>query len=358
MKHKLLPIVLCLALLSSFCNAFPAGATTYSVVPLEVYVQRGTETAILLHTYSPAEMEALPQQTQYYTGIDSMPAIVQGKGTGVLLGTLIDDLTQYDSGLFFDADASLKVRCQDNGFFTYTYDYLFGSTRYYNPNLYTMSENNAVSGTTTGAEAIKPMFAVTSYQSRSFDDNLITPQVLDAKTLDAADSYRFCFGMTSSDVANSTITVNKFAKWTNKIYIVLPADDTEDIHTITASAGTGGTISPSGSVSVNQNAGQTFTISANSGYRIAEVKVDGASQGTAASYAFSNVTAGHTIAVTFCPIWDLNGDHKCDLGDVVVIGIKWRMTGSPGWVPEDVNKDGAINVGDVVTVGFHWNETW
>jgi osmotically-inducible protein OsmY len=70
-------------------------------------------------------------------------------------------------------------------------------------------------------------------------------------------------------------------------------------YTITASAGTGGTISPSGSVSVSHGASKTFTISANAGYQIASVTVDGASQGTISSYTFSNVTANHTMAATF-----------------------------------------------------------
>ena len=70
-------------------------------------------------------------------------------------------------------------------------------------------------------------------------------------------------------------------------------------YTITASAGTGGTISPSGSVSVNHGANQTFTITANTGYQISSVTVDGVSQGAISSYTFSNVTAAHTISATF-----------------------------------------------------------
>lgn len=46
-------------------------------------------------------------------------------------------------------------------------------------------------------------------------------------------------------------------------------------HTIVASAGTGGSISPSGNVSVEHGASQTFTITANSGYIIKQILVDG-----------------------------------------------------------------------------------
>ena len=73
-------------------------------------------------------------------------------------------------------------------------------------------------------------------------------------------------------------------------------------HTITASAGTGGTITPSGAVLVNQGANQAFAIAANAGYQIADVVVDGGSIGAVASHTFTNVTANHTISASFAAI--------------------------------------------------------
>ena len=70
-------------------------------------------------------------------------------------------------------------------------------------------------------------------------------------------------------------------------------------HIITATAGANGSISPSGKVEVTEGADQTFTITANDGYEIASLKVDGKTVNTAASYTFKNVTAAHTIEVTF-----------------------------------------------------------
>ncbi len=61
-------------------------------------------------------------------------------------------------------------------------------------------------------------------------------------------------------------------------------------YVISASAGTNGTISPSGSVSVSQGGSQAFTITANTGYQVADVKVDGTSVGAVSSYTFTNVT--------------------------------------------------------------------
>ena len=70
-------------------------------------------------------------------------------------------------------------------------------------------------------------------------------------------------------------------------------------HTITATAGANGSISPSGNVEVVEGADQTFTITANEGYEIESLKVDGAAVSTATSYTFPNVRAAHTIEATF-----------------------------------------------------------
>ena len=70
-------------------------------------------------------------------------------------------------------------------------------------------------------------------------------------------------------------------------------------YTITASAGSGGSISPSGGINANQGASQNFTVTPTTGYQIASVTVDGVSQVAISSYTFTNVTAAHTIGATF-----------------------------------------------------------
>ncbi len=70
-------------------------------------------------------------------------------------------------------------------------------------------------------------------------------------------------------------------------------------YTITASANNGGKITPSGDVTVAEGDNQTFTITPDSGYKIADVKVDGDSVGAVDSHTFKNVDANHTITVTF-----------------------------------------------------------
>jgi len=104
-------------------------------------------------------------------------------------------------------------------------------------------------------------------------------------TYTTAGTYTATFTATSnqgkSASATRTITVN-------------PAS-----YTLTASAGSGGTISPSGAVTVASGGSQTFTISPATGYVISSVTVDGVNQGALGTYTFSNVLASHTIAAAF-----------------------------------------------------------
>ncbi len=92
------------------------------------------------------------------------------------------------------------------------------------------------------------------------------------------------------DTCTVTENITLYAKW---------KENAPAIHTITASAGTGGTISPSGDVAVTQGENVTFTITPNSGYKISDVKVDGGSIGAVTQYEFSNVTAAATIEAKF-----------------------------------------------------------
>ena len=70
-------------------------------------------------------------------------------------------------------------------------------------------------------------------------------------------------------------------------------------YTIEATAGAGGSISPSGSVSVREGRDQTFTITPDKGYAVSTVKIDGKSIGAVKSYTFENVSRTHTIEVIF-----------------------------------------------------------
>ena len=100
-------------------------------------------------------------------------------------------------------------------------------------------------------------------------------------------------GTLESDKPDSYIFENVKADHTIKATFAI------NTYTITATAGANGSISPSGAVTVNYGASKTFTITANTGYHINDVLVDGNSQGAIASYTFSNVKADHTIEASF-----------------------------------------------------------
>ena len=94
-------------------------------------------------------------------------------------------------------------------------------------------------------------------------------------------------------VANPYVISNVI---TNHTVVVTFATDN---FTITASAGSGGSISPSGAVTVNYGNDQVFTITPNTSYYVANVLVDGSSVGALTSLTFTNVTTNHTVVVTF-----------------------------------------------------------
>lgn len=85
--------------------------------------------------------------------------------------------------------------------------------------------------------------------------------------------------------------------WLDNVQVYV--EDPSQIHTITATAGEGGKIDPSGTVQINDGKSKTFTITPDAGRFISDVKVDGISVGTPTTYTFSKVTADHTIEVTF-----------------------------------------------------------
>ncbi len=67
----------------------------------------------------------------------------------------------------------------------------------------------------------------------------------------------------------------------------------------TATANKGGSISSSGSTSVSYGNSMTYTITADEGYEIEDVVVDGVSVGAVSTYTFKDVNKAHTITVSF-----------------------------------------------------------
>jgi len=59
----------------------------------------------------------------------------------------------------------------------------------------------------------------------------------------------------------------------------------------------------------------------------------------------------HVEPVSF---YDLNGDTRVNILDIVLVVSHWGEIGTPGWIIADVNADGVINVLDVILLSEHW----
>lgn len=81
-----------------------------------------------------------------------------------------------------------------------------------------------------------------------------------------------------------------------------PTVTVEETHQITVTNGGNGTVTP-GTVLVIDGDDQSFDIDPDAGYVVADVLVDAVSQARANEYTFSNVSAPHTLDVTFDGGW-------------------------------------------------------
>lgn len=168
------------------------------------------------------------------------------------------------------------------------------------------------------------------------------------------DVYYVEVSITNATVSGNTMSGN---------YETLLDGDTDDqgtfildrsTYTIVASARTGGTISPSGSVSVNAGADQVFTITPNTGYIILDVEVDGSSVGAVPSYTFTNVQSNYTLVASF----DLDGS-TCEI--LTSEGFEEGTMPPSGWTLIKTNPDNtwiitnALQHTGTYSAGVNWD---
>ena len=127
----------------------------------------------------------------------------------------------------------------------------------------------------------------------------------DSTRIEANTTYRWRFTPTGTNYATLTGKIELYHEsssggggWYDSYY------------TIEATAGTGGSISPSGNISVREGRDQTFTITPDKGYAVANVKIDGESIGAVKSYTFENVSKAHAIEIIF-----VKGTASASTGD-------------------------------------------
>jgi len=239
--------------------------------------------------------------------------------------------------------------------------------------------------------------------------------LVDGVSIGAVDSYTFenvvsnhtlsvlfdtdtTYTITSIDAENGTITETSIVKKnTEKMFIIVPhrgyyikdviVDDesvgTVDTYTftnierdhtitavfstdlsysITASCGENGVITPAGISTVDRGGSITYKFTANEGYRIKVVYIDGVSIGAVESYTFENVVSNHTIRVefslltqTYTTISSCNaGGSITPLGTTVTDcgeNITYTITPNVGYYIKDVLVNG-VSVGAVYSYTF------
>jgi hypothetical protein len=147
---------------------------------------------------------------------------------------------------------------------------------------YTVYSSSGSGGTISpsGSQTVTPGSDIT-FSIVPNSGSLINTVTVDNVTVGAVSTYTF-----SAVSANHSIS----------------ATFRSSTYTITSSAGTGGSISPSGSTTVSYGGSRTYNITPSTGYRISDVRVDNVSVGAVDSYTFNNVSANHTITATFAII--------------------------------------------------------
>jgi hypothetical protein len=148
-------------------------------------------------------------------------------------------------------------------------------------------------------------FSVKSGDSRLYvDGRLVGTNLMTFNTIQATSNLRIGCGYGGFRFFNGEIdevSIYNRALSVGEIQSIYNAGSAGKCKTndITSTAGANGSITPLGLKTVNYGGSQTYTITANPGYHIDDVLVDGTSVGAVTDYSFSNVIVNHTIFATF-----------------------------------------------------------
>lgn len=194
------------------------------------------------------------------------------------------DLGYYISGITIDGvevdlDPSLRLT-------TFTHTFTFTGTMAHNHTInatfarlqYTVTVDAGAHGTITPGTSTYNYGATPTFTIAPAAGYGIVDVTVDGHSVGAVSSYTF-----TSLTGNHTIAAT-FAQYE---------------YTIQASAGNGGTITPSGLINAVHGGTQNFTITPATGYHIAAIYVDGQAADVASQYTFANIDANHTIHAMF-----------------------------------------------------------
>ena len=220
--------------------------------------------------------------------LDSTNDVIYGNtwnGYGYMLG-----INSSNKAKFILSRSSSRYNEIDSSVLTSGWHYIVGTWDGANPKILVDGIDNSQTSTTQGS--------LTSITTNN-DTNI---------GLDTTSDGHYFKGPIDEDRVSNSV---RSADWINFEYhnIVDSGNDLTfggqeakiNTFVITASSGASGSITPSGAVSVNSGANKTFIIIPNYGYHISDIEVDGNPVSISDTYAFNNVTATHTISVSFDP---------------------------------------------------------
>lgn len=221
---------------------------------------------------------------------------------------------RYTEGILVKADPgqiettilkaiAVKSGMQDSAIatFTYTIDLTGGTSEEQAPTITSQPQDAAVK---TGEQAVFTVGATGTnltyqWQVDRNDGNGFVD-------IDSENSESYIFGvtdMTCNGFRYQCVVSNSASSVTSGIATLTVTDELTPpsgiTYTITATAGEHGSITPSGNVEVKDGESQSFDITADEGYEIEALLVDGSKAEIASSYTFENVTMKHSITVTF-----------------------------------------------------------
>ena len=130
------------------------------------------------------------------------------------------------------------------------------------------------------------------FSSRNYDTTIDAGPLTQYTISGLEDGRTYYMAATAYDSAGRESDYSSEIKWTSPVTKPLT-------HRITSSAGSNGSISPAGTLEVEEGQSVTFFITADEGYEVEDVVVDGVSVGAVTSYTLYNVTSEHSIAASF-----------------------------------------------------------
>ena len=151
------------------------------------------------------------------------------------------------------------------------------------------------------------------FQSQQGCDSVVTLNLtinyseMDEYTVTANDSYTW-HGTTYTESGTYTYetTTAQGCIRIETLYLVITHE--QQYYTISASAGTGGSISPEGNVQVEAGGTVSFSIVPDEGYSISKLMIDDVENPAADTYTFRNVDSNHAIKALFTAIEGVD-DH-------------------------------------------------